>query len=62
MLEHRIAGRHAGEVRAVAVGEWHGRPVIVSGSGGDETVRNLGASPPLDPFGPVSTITETASR
>ena len=35
---HYIAGRHDGGVSAVAVGERHGRPVIVSG-GGDGTVR-----------------------
>ena len=35
---HYIAGRHDGPVDAVAVGERHGRPVIVSG-GGDGTVR-----------------------
>ena len=35
---HYIAGRHDGAVYAVAVGERHGRPVIVSG-GGDGTVR-----------------------
>ena len=35
---HYIAGRHDGQVNAVAVGERQGRPVIVSG-GGDRTVR-----------------------
>jgi WD40 repeat protein len=35
---HHIAGHHTGSVRAVAVGELDGRPVVVSG-GDDQTVR-----------------------
>ena len=35
---HYIVGRHDGGVYAVAVGEWQGRPVVVSG-GYDRTVR-----------------------
>jgi hypothetical protein len=45
---HRILGRHTSPVRAVAVGELDGRPVVVSG-GDDATVRvwDLRTSTPI---------------
>ena len=49
---HYIVGRHDGRVEAVAVGERHGRPVIISGSP-DKTVRVWDletGQPVLDPL------------
>ena len=43
---HYIAGRHDGNVRVVAVGERHGRPVIISGSGGTVRVWDLESGEP----------------
>ena len=50
---HYMVGRHTGNVIAVAVGERHGRPVIVSGSG-DAMVRvwDLGSGEPV--LGPLT--------